>query len=117
VVKKKFYQFTLRVRKETYQYLKKNSVESGLSIAAVARAFLEKIQKIEGEVFCDGKTQNSIDPWVQEQLESFRPILFENNLLLRKIGRHINSQILLETDAQLEHHIRNKKGQAKQFEP
>lgn len=105
MVKRNFYQFSLRVPKKTYLFLRQCSVESGRSISTIIRDLLEKFSNEEGKILSDGENQKLTDSKIQKYLDSFRPKIFENNLLLRKIGRYLNTQIVLETDAQLENHL------------
>ncbi len=105
--KKNFYQLTLRIQKETYQILKQSSVESCLPIASIIRSLLEKFSK-NGESSSIQETQSFANCRIPEELKLLYPLILENNLLLRKIGRHTNSQIVIEADDQIQKHFKKK---------
>lgn len=100
-----FYKLTVGVPKKTYQILKKDSAKLGCSMGKLVRHWLEK-NPIDNSNNLSNREQGNLDnSKIQEEFKSLRPLIVENNLLLRKIGRYINSQIVRETDKELPHFL------------
>lgn len=94
---------TFRLAKDLYELLKDESAKQGVSASVLIRQWVETylIESSRKPSSQDG--EKSLDCKVQEAFKSLHPLIQENNLLLRKIARHTNAQIVIETDEQLKH--------------
>jgi predicted DNA-binding protein len=108
-MKAMFDKLTIGIPKETYQILKRESAKLGVPMAEVVRRWLEKYPIETHTNSRLGDQVKSTECKIQEEFKSLHPLIQENNLLLRKIARYTNSQIVIETDEQLKH-LRKKAG-------
>ncbi|KAB2840112.1 hypothetical protein F9K50_06365 [bacterium] len=108
-MKTMFDKLTIGIPKETYQILKRESAKLGVPMAEVVRRWLEKYPIETRANSGSGDQEKSTECKIQEGLKTLHPLIQENNLLLRKIARHTNAQIVIETDEQLKH-FRKKVG-------
>lgn len=104
-----FDKLTIGIPKETYQILKRESAKLGIPMAEVVRRWLEKYPIETRANSGTGDQEKATECKIQETFKTLHPLIQENNLLLRKIARHTNAQIVIETDEQLKH-IRKKVG-------
>lgn len=72
----------------------------GLSKAELVRRWLEKIL-LPTKKFTSEDLEKSSECKIQEALKITHLLIQENNLLLRKIARYTNTQIVIETDEQM----------------
>jgi len=93
---------TIRIRKIDYEILQVEAAKSGLSMAELVRRLLENYQ-LPSQKFGSEDLNKSSECKAQEVLKSTHLLLQENNLLLRKIARYTNSQLVIETDEQMKH--------------
>lgn len=100
---------TIRLPKELYGLLKKESAKQGIGASVLVRQWLENYLLDSAEKLPNETGEKSSDCKIQDEIKTLHPLLMENNLLLRKIARYTNSQIVIETDEQLKHH-RKKMG-------
>ncbi len=108
-MKPMFEKLTVGIMKETYQILKRESAKLGVPMAKVVRRWLEKYPIETHANSAGGDQEKPTDCKTQEAFNSLHPLIQENNLLLRKIARYTNAQIVIETDEQLKH-LRKKIG-------
>jgi hypothetical protein len=91
---------TIRIRKIDFEILQVEAAKSGLSMAELVRRLLENFQLPSQKIA--GKDLNkSSECKAQEVLKTTHLLIQENNLLLRKIARYTNAQIVIETDEQM----------------
>lgn len=108
-MKPNFDKLSIGIKKETYQILKRESARLGVSMAEFVRRWIEKFP-IEAAGNSGAEDQEKqVHLKIPEEIKSLHPLVVENNLLLRKIARYTNSQIVIETDEQLKH-LRKKTG-------
>jgi hypothetical protein len=89
--------------------LKRESAKLGISMAEFVRRWIEKIPIETVENSGAEDQEKTVHIKMPEEIKSLHPLVVENNLLLRKIARYTNSQIVIETDEQLKH-LRKKAG-------
>ena len=108
-MKPNFDKLSIGIKKETYQNLKRESARLGVSMAEFVRRWIEKYPiETTGNSGAEDR-EKPIHLKIPEEIKSLHPLVVENNLLLRKIARYTNSQIVIETDEQLKH-LRKKTG-------
>ena len=100
---------TIRLPKELYSRLKDESAKQGIGASVLVRQWLENYLLDSAEKLPKETGEKSSDCKIQDEIKTLHPLLMENNLLLRKIARYTNSQIVIETDEQIKHH-RKKMG-------
>ncbi len=100
---------TIRLSKKTFHSLKDEAAKLGLSVAVLARRWLEKILMDPAKNFFGDGLEKPSECKKGEEFDFLRPLVQENNLLLRKIARYTNSQIVIETDEQMEHLLKKGK--------
>lgn len=108
-MKPNFDKLSIGIKKETYQILKRESAKLGVSMAEFVRRWIEKFPIEAGANSGAEGQEKQVHLKIPEEIKSLHPLLVENNLLLRKIARYTNSQIVIETDEQLKH-LRKKTG-------
>ncbi|MDL1871194.1 hypothetical protein FBR05_03210 [Deltaproteobacteria bacterium PRO3] len=91
---------TIRIRKIDYEILQVEAAKSGLSKAELVRRLLENFQ-LPSQKFAGEDLNKFSECKAQEALKSTHLLIQENNLLLRKIARYTNTQIVIETDEQM----------------
>jgi hypothetical protein len=100
---------TIRLPKELYHRLKDESAKQGIGASVLVRQWLENYLLDSAEKLPNETGEKSSDCKIQDEIKTLHPLIQENNLLLRKIARYTNSQIVIETDEQLKH-LRKKAG-------
>lgn len=91
---------TIRIPKNAYETLKDEAAKMGVSKAELVRQWLDNFQ-LPSKEFTSEDLEKPSEGKVQEALKILHLFIQENNLLLRKIARYTNAQIVIETDVQM----------------
>lgn len=96
-----------RINKILWRELKEIAAEKGVSLSHEIRTRLINYSELlkENEFYKRVRESLAGNLKQAQNQDPIYPLLAENNLLLRKIGRYTNTQLVMETDAQLENHI------------
>lgn len=100
---------TIRLPKQTYQLLKNESAKAGIGASVLVRQWVENFFIRSSKTLPSVCSEKTFDSKTQDDLKTLYPLIQENNLLLRKIARYTNAQIVIETDEQLKN-LRKKNG-------
>ena len=101
---------TIRLPKEFFRLLKGESAKLGISVSVLVRQGLQNFLIETSKKISSEDLEKPAECKIQEAFKSQYPLIQENNLLLRKIARYTNSQIVIETDEQLKQF--QKKGES-----
>ncbi len=90
---------TFRLPRDLYDLLKDEAAKLGIGASVLIRQWVENslIEPPKKPSGADG--EKSSDCKIQEEVKSLHFLIQENNLLLRKIARYTNTQIVIETDS------------------
>lgn len=94
----------IRISNELYERLKEEAKSFGISLSQVIRNHISEYQGLRQHAELLKKIERKLDSLSNPSAENLQDTQFlhqENNLLIRKIARHLNSQIVLEVDEKL----------------
>ena len=100
---------TFRLPRDLYELLKDEAAKQGIGASVLIRQWVKNFLIESPKILSNVDREKSSDCKIQEEFKSLHFLIQENNLLLRKIARYTNTQIVIETDEQLKH-LRKKFG-------